>query len=332
MSKSKEMDILALKLFSLVINTYLRIRYSRYYRRFRRVVGYHPNVAIPERYHEKMLWRKMFDKNPEFRVFCDKLASKAYTESKCPSLKIPLTLWQTGSVDDIEKMPLSENMVIKANHGSGYNYFPSGAQGDQEELKGMASQWLGKEYGRREHEWGYYGVERKIFAEKLLPNSPDDHFVDMGIRCANGKPILLSVTTNTKRPDQRIGYFDLDGNRVYTPELPRGAIKGLDHNFELPLTSREAIRFAEILSVGVDYARFDFMISQSQVYAGEITVYPAAGMSRASIENQIGPDTICNEHWDLRDSWFLRSRQSGWKALYAKLLRNYLNRKAMLAA
>lgn len=32
----------------------------------RPIVGHAPNVALPLRYHEKLLWRKIFDRNPLF--------------------------------------------------------------------------------------------------------------------------------------------------------------------------------------------------------------------------------------------------------------------------
>ncbi|MBN1929687.1 MAG: hypothetical protein JW764_09125 [Chlorobiaceae bacterium] len=321
----------SLKLISLVIDPVMAIKYRKLLRRFRRTVGYVPKISLPERYHEKMLWRKIFDRNPEFRVFCNKLATKEYIRLKCPSLKIPATLWQTDCVDEIDKLPVSEGMVIKASHGCGFNYFPTSAPGERQELKRLATEWLEQEYGGKSYEWGYFGIERKIFAEKLITRSSAGELLDLGIRCSNGKPILLSATLNAKKPGERLGYFDLEGKRVYTIENSRGDANALDDDFELPPAFREAIRYAEVLSRGVDYARFDFMISRSEVYAGEITVYPATGMTLASKENQIGADIICNGDWDLRYSWFLKSRQSGWKALYAKLFMSYLNRQAEVA-
>jgi hypothetical protein len=38
---------------------------------FKEGVGYRPRIALPKRYHEKMLWRRIFDHNPEFTLFSD---------------------------------------------------------------------------------------------------------------------------------------------------------------------------------------------------------------------------------------------------------------------
>lgn len=329
MKRGKSMP--AMKLFSPVINAGLYLRYRRHVRRFRNIVGYAPNIAMPERYHEKMLWRKIFDANPEFSVFCDKLATKTYIRRKCPSLKIPVTLWEIDNIEGLDSMPVTTGMVIKANHGSSFNYFPSGNENDRPALRRLAADWLDTEYGRNHLERGYFGIRRKIFAESLINHNAADSPIDLSIRCSNGKAILISASINTKKHDQKTGYFDVQGNRLYTQGCPRDAEQGLDHAFELPRTFRDAVRYAEILSEGVDYARYDFMIDRSEVYAGEITVYPAAGLSKATMEPQIGYDTICNEHWDLRTSWFLRNDQSGWKSLYAGLFRSHLNDQAALA-
>lgn len=47
--------------------------------------GRWPDVAEPKRYFEPMLWRKIVDHNPQFVVFTDKLATKAYHRRGCPA-------------------------------------------------------------------------------------------------------------------------------------------------------------------------------------------------------------------------------------------------------
>jgi hypothetical protein len=52
--------------------------YRRRYRRF-------PNIANPQLYSERMLWRKTVDHNPQFIVFSDKLATKDFLRQRCPA-------------------------------------------------------------------------------------------------------------------------------------------------------------------------------------------------------------------------------------------------------
>jgi hypothetical protein len=81
---------------------------------------------------------------------------------------------------------------------------------------------------------------------------------------------------------------------------------------------RLALRYAEQLSVGVDYARFDFMWNGADLYGGEITVYPSAG--NQDIVNSTIHSAIMTG-WDLEMSHFLRTRHTGIRRIYADALR-----------
>ena len=67
----------------------------KYARRMKRI----PDTALPKTYSERMLWRKLFDRNPLFVTFADKLATKAWIAARCPDLAVPQTLW-TGRVPE----------------------------------------------------------------------------------------------------------------------------------------------------------------------------------------------------------------------------------------
>ena len=75
------------------LNPLFAVHYRRQFQIFRKVVGYGPNIAFPSRYHDKMLWRKIFDHNPLFVTFCDKLATKEYVRARAPGIRMPATLW-----------------------------------------------------------------------------------------------------------------------------------------------------------------------------------------------------------------------------------------------
>lgn len=74
-----------------------------------------------------------------------------------------------------------------------------------------------------------------------------------------------------------------------------------------------------MLSREVDFARFDFLCCGDDLYAGEITLFPASGMQ----ELQEPALSLVLRAWDLRESWFLRegAAQGGWLARrYAEAL------------
>lgn len=303
------------------VNLFIYRTYKREVTMFKNIVGYSPNVACPEKYHEKMLWRKVFDQNPLFKVFCDKIETKEYIRIKCPNINIPKTLWLVESISEISDMPISSEMVIKGSHGSGYNYFPNGSDEDKKNITALATQWLDTEYGTDFYEPGYFGLKRKIFAEELFRSSKEGGLIDVSVRCSAGKAIMIFVVLNCKTEDMQYGHYDLDGNRLLTHADINAGYKCIPMDYKLPGNYHEIIRYAEILSSGVDFARYDFMTDGEVIYAGEITVYPAGGLTMATPVDYIGTDVIINQYWDIRDSWFLNSAQTGWKSLYAKMLK-----------
>ncbi|WEK51015.1 MAG: hypothetical protein P0Y66_02810 [Candidatus Kaistia colombiensis] len=75
------------------------------------------------------------------------------------------------------------------------------------------------------------------------------------------------------------------------------------------------------LAAGTDYLRVDFMVVDGKLHGGEITPYPSAGLmtnSDPAVLAQMG------RSWDLGQSWFLRTPQSGWRAAYQAMLRRHV--------
>ena len=89
----------------------------------RRMVGYWPDPAYPLSSNEKYTWRKLYDRNPWFTVANDKLAAKRLARELCPGIRVPRTLWEGTCAEDIPDEVLQGDVVVKANHGSGWNLF-----------------------------------------------------------------------------------------------------------------------------------------------------------------------------------------------------------------
>ncbi|HWR00983.1 MAG TPA: ATP-grasp fold amidoligase family protein, partial [Chlorobaculum sp.] len=301
---------------------YLYLAHMRQVKLFKRRVGYYPNIAYPTLYHEKVFWRKIFDFNPLFKIFCDKLATKEYIQGRLPDARVAKTIWSIEDSSEIAHLPVTSDMVIKASHGSSFNYFPKGSPDDFNQINLLVRKWLATGYGVDMYETGYFGVKRKVFAEELFVPEGNRPLIDIGIGCANGKAIMLLVTKNCKKDNMQEGNFNLQGERV----LNYGESPGVDHSLDLdsrlPSNYKDIIKMAETLSVGIDYARYDFMTDGELIYAGEITVYPGGGHTEATLGNHHGADKYINQFWDIRTSWFLNTPHTGWKSLYVKLLKS----------
>ncbi len=308
-----------------LVNGLAYLRYPNNVRRFRRIVGYFPNIARPVRYNEKMLWRKIFDHNPLFVTFSDKLATKAFIAGLCPKLRSAEVLWIGDDVATIPADVLERPIVIKASHGWAQNFFPKAGEAGRDIPARRINRWLGQVYGRRKLEWAYGLVERKLFAEELIVPDHGDELVELAVHAFDGAPAFIEAIVGNNTPNRRKGYFRTDGARWSELERKRtddARHRSLPEDFRLPPAYAEAFAHTRRLSSGVDYARFDFFVASDRLYAGEITVYPGSGTTRHA--DFLVYNAVVSEQWDLSKSWFLLSGHRGLWQLYAKALGRFL--------
>lgn len=283
------------------------LRYPRLLRRYRRQTGRWPDVARPGPISERMLWRKLFDRNPLFVTFADKLATKEWVAARCPGLAIPRTLWQGTDPAAIPQDLLRPGVVLKANHGSGFNLFLRDPVPPRAEVEATARRWLATEFGKSRGEWHYTRVPRRLFLEEMI-GRPDAPLFDITVRAGGGEVAYGTVLLHAKTPEERTSAFDAEGrpipqrNRKGSPPLPPGT--------PLPPAFFRAVAAARVLSREVDFARFDFLACGEDLYAGEITVFPGSGMH----EPQEPALSLVLRVWDVRASWFLRegAAAGGW--------------------
>jgi len=304
------------------LNPLFAVHYRRQFQIFRKVVGYGPNIAFPSRYHDKMLWRKIFDHNPLFVTFCDKLATKEYVRARAPGIRMPATLWVGYSAREIPESLLTKKVVIKCNRGCNFNYFWNPDSSHIDEVDRVTRVWMEETYGEWNMECGYFHVPKRIFVEEYLETG--GKLADINVRCADGKALLASVILHNKTDRMIFGYFNADGSRSELDRLTNHTFYKsgqIPVDYAVPPAFHLAVNASLELSRGIDYARYDFMTDGESLFAGEITVYPAAGISPATPLGTIGSDTLVEESWDLRSSWFLTTPQNGWRRLYAGMLR-----------
>lgn len=299
-----------------VANVLIYLRHAHLVVRFRKRVGHFPNVAHPGEYQELIFWRKVFDRNPVYARFCDKLATKDYIREKAPDLRLAKTLWVGDRLDDEAHALLEQGAVLKANHGCNFNYIPARDRLDRAAVERLARKWMGRHYNRRNYEYLYSKARRTLFIEEFL-SKPGARMIEIQARVVDGEPFLLSSTTNQKTENERIAYFDLDGNRRREMEIGKDGWE--DDAFEVPASYREVIRQCAALGAGLDYVRADFFDLGGELYGGEITVYPTAGLSA----NDRKPDGLTRtiaSRWNLRLSHFFTVRHGPLIELYKRAL------------
>jgi hypothetical protein len=287
--------------------------------------GLEPNLANPQRYSDRMLWRKILDHNPMFVIFADKLATKEFIRQVCPELPLAKTLWVGKSSDEIPDELLKGDAYVKANHGCDFNYRIRGGRVNRTELRETTRKWLATTYGQEGGEWAYSQVKPMLFVEVAIGDAEVD-LIEVQIRASNGREVQGSITVKDKTPARHMYYLDVEGNPAPHAEAPDGApLETSPYGQAILPPYRKAIEYARRLSQRIDYARFDFMWNGKELYGGEITIYPAGGFREYG--NAFGRELVL-QGWDLSCSHFLTVRHTGWKEIYAGALRRRFTKPA----
>ncbi|WP_372621068.1 ATP-grasp fold amidoligase family protein [Falsiroseomonas sp.] len=295
------------------------LRWPRLPRRYRLLRPHWPRIAFPQSYAERLQWRKVFDRNPLFVTFSDKLAAKEYMARTCPDLALPRTLWSGTAIEDAPPGLLRGNVVVKANNGSGMNFFIRDGRHDPAALRGATRSWMARPFGGHNAEWAYGPVPRRLLIEELL-GTEEAPPAEINIRAGRGRIAHGTLLLHAKTPRQSVVYVDAGGRR--TDVRPGAGITAAElERIPVPGGYAEAMRHAVAMSGDVDFARYDFYWIGGRLYGGEITVYPSSGYAA------VNPyERAVLESWNIRTAWFLTTELRGWHAIYRNALLRHLDR------
>lgn len=317
----------AMQLIDRVVLTMVRYWCLAYYprvcgRTFRRSRTL-PDPARPACYVDKFLWRKIFDHNPLFTTACDKLAAKRYALAMCPGLRTAKVLWTGNNPASIPEDVLAGNVVVKANHGSRWNIMIRDGRVDKLTLHSSASLWLKRQYGRSFGEWGYANALRCIFVEEMLLQNGQPVRSEYKFHVSGGKTAYIFVTRRSERGHDELCHLRPDGR----PVQPPAGYGDTWVELEPPASLDRMRQFAETLASRFDHVRCDFYELDGEIFFSELTVYSLSGQ----IGDNPGLTDLSNTAWDLRKAWFLTEPQTGWRRVYAKALRRWLDERALAA-
>src|SRR5262245_11226728 len=111
-------------------------------------VGRRPHLLCPQRFTEKIQWRKLFDQDPVYTVFCDKVATREYVAQRLGSDAVVPFLWLGREPAAVPLETLQPPYIIKCSHGSGWNIVVRDhGSVDYEALRAQLARWLATDYG-----------------------------------------------------------------------------------------------------------------------------------------------------------------------------------------
>ena len=242
-----------------------------YFRRFRRL----PNLRHPRTLNEKIAWRKLYQRNPLFPVFADKIAVKAEIARLIGEQHIIETLWVGSNPEDIPFDSLKPPYVIKVNHSCGGNVFIRTTQDiKRDEIVASMRQQLGFSHGHRFREWAYLGIPPKVLVERMVEMPDGDVPEDYKFSVYHGRVHFIELDCERFRGHEE-NLYDREWNllraRYKHPPISKPVSK--------PANLGEMIDLAEKIGAQFDFARVDLYSTPQGILFGEVTFYPGAGLA-----------------------------------------------------
>lgn len=241
--------------------------------------GVKPNMEHPTKFSEKIQWLKLHDHNPLYTTMVDKYLVKGFVSERLGEQYVIPVIAEWDSPEQIEWENLPNQFVLKTNHdGGGHGVVICK---DKSKLSiSKAMQELNHSFYRSSYmvgrEWPYKNVQKKIFAEQYIVDSHGE-LRDYKFFCFNGKVKCFKIDYNRQICHQA-NYYDPQshllryGEAAYPPNF--------DADIHIPENIKEMIALAEKLAKDIPFVRIDFYNVDGKIYFGEITFYPAGGMSK----------------------------------------------------
>ena len=242
------------------------------------------NLNNPQTLTEKLVWLKLYDREPRYTIMSDKWAVRKYLIDKLGrDYSVPLigTYWENAN--DIDFSSLPEKCVLKCNHVSDVVLYNSGkgrsksgvAFNSDKEIAEYLNKQLESNYYYKSREWPYKNIKSKIICETFLENSDGSDLVDYKFYCYGGKVRYFMYSVG--EIDYRLTNhkFDTNCNSIDylfkdTPNLPLECV-------HLPENIQDMIDIANQLCEGIQHIRVDMYNIDGRIYLGELTFFSRGG-------------------------------------------------------
>ena len=263
--------------------------------------GRKPRLLRPRRFTEKMQWRKLFDLDPIYTVFCDKVATREFVAGRIGSDALVPLLWLGRDPAALPFDALRPPYIIKCSHGSGWNIVVrDNNPTDYDAMRAQLERWLASDFSIELTEPGYSPVPPRLLVEPLLTYR-GGFPVECKFFMFNGVTRLVLLRTNygDLGHERSHAYCDAQGRL-----LPVRVLDVRSNTNPVPPPEFDTMRvMAESLAEDRDHIRVDFLVSDGRVYVGELTCYHESGMTRFEPDKM---DFALGEWWQLRHP-FLRA-------------------------
>lgn len=237
------------------------------------------SLLVRQNTFSERMTRRNARPHPEFSGLSDKYEVRKFVEKAIGEKYLIPVYKVVDDAEDIDFESLPESFVMKATHGSGWvKLVQEKSKENTEDLKNLAASWLSRNYYLAFRERHYKSIKPRIIFEKLLLQDgvPAN---DYKIHCFRKKGKLTQIVQvhSDRFVNHKLNLFSSD----WTPlDLSLVYERAPAETLKKPEQLAEMLEIADRLSSGFNYVRVDLYTSSGQVFFGELTFTPGAGLMR----------------------------------------------------
>lgn len=235
----------------------------------------------PKTYNEKLMWLKLFWKEPLKSKCADKYEVREFVKEKGEEQCLNELYGVYNNVDEIDWEKLPNKFVLKVNNTCGANIICN----DKEKLnKSKAKRklkiWMKDKFYRINAEMHYKDINPKIICEKYLDTDAGFLPIDYKIYCFNGVCKAIMICTDRESGSPQFMFCDLDGYILPFSLESKESIKRGITKLNLPESIKEMCEIANKLSMNLPFVRIDFYDYNGKAIFGEMTFTPSACLDK----------------------------------------------------
>lgn len=229
------------------------------------------NLRRPRTFNEKVNWRIVHDRRPILATMSSKYYSKRFARERVPDISVPRTIWYGSDLNELSDIEISGHWVLKVDHRSGSVLFGSGPP-KVADVHRKAGSWLERDELDAGRLWAYSVLDPAYILEERI-GGPDYVPTDYKFFVFDGDVRLIQVDRNRFGSPVRNLYSPTWSALPFSYTWNPGPVEQAPPSLDLMLAA------ASRLGEGLDFVRVDLFNVGGRIYFGELTVYPAGGLS-----------------------------------------------------